>query len=397
MKVAYVTPRYGTEVVGGAEYAARMLAERLREQMGWQVEALTTCALDAATWENHYPQGTSDINGVKVTRFKTDGPRHKDFLHTSLQVHAHPKLATTAQQDVWIDQQGPTSLSLIEAIGDSDADAVVFYPYLYHPTVRGLPLVAKRSILHPAAHDEVSIRMSIFARVFAQTGGFVFQTDGERRMVEQLFPIANKPQLLLGLGVDPQPGNEELFRKAYGLEDRPYVVCLGRVDDGKGSRLLATYFAEYKKRHPGPLTLVFVGPVVQPFVDGRLPARSDVVVTGMVSDEEKWGALRGAEALISPSAYEAFSLALVEAWAAEKPVMVNQSCLATREHVERSGGGLWFSNYLTFEAGLRRMLTDTDLAKAFARAGATYVDARFRWPALIERYGHFLEQVASNR
>ena len=29
MKVAYVTPRYGTEVVGGAEHAARMLAERL--------------------------------------------------------------------------------------------------------------------------------------------------------------------------------------------------------------------------------------------------------------------------------------------------------------------------------------------------------------------------------
>ena len=29
MKLAFVTPRYGLEVIGGAETAARMLAERL--------------------------------------------------------------------------------------------------------------------------------------------------------------------------------------------------------------------------------------------------------------------------------------------------------------------------------------------------------------------------------
>ena len=53
MKLAFVTPRYGTEVIGGAETAARMLAERLCVRPGWEVEVLTSCALDHLTWENH--------------------------------------------------------------------------------------------------------------------------------------------------------------------------------------------------------------------------------------------------------------------------------------------------------------------------------------------------------
>ena len=36
MHVGYVLVRYGTEIVGGAETGARMLAERLAVRPGWQ-------------------------------------------------------------------------------------------------------------------------------------------------------------------------------------------------------------------------------------------------------------------------------------------------------------------------------------------------------------------------
>ena len=356
---------------------------------GWEVEAFTSCATDANTWANDYLAGEAHINGVSVRRFASTGGRHKDFLQTSRRVHGNPLLADASDQHKWIDQQGPMVPELVDALSDSDADVIAFYPYLYYPTVRGLPKVHRRAVMHPAAHDEPSIRMSVFAPVFAQTQGFIFQTDGERRMVERLFPIADKPQLLLGLGVEPADGDESAFRTAHDLVDRPYVVCLGRVDDGKGCRLLATYFAEYKRRHPGPLALIFVGPVVQP-----LEKHDDIVVTGSVSEEHKWGALRGSEVLISPSPFEAFSLALVEGWAAQKPTLVNAACLATREHAERSGGGLWFHSYLSFEASLHRLLTDRSLAASLATAGEHYVDSHFRWPALIDRYATFLEWIA---
>ena len=63
VKLAFVTPRYGTEVIGGAETAARMLAERLCRRPGWEVEVLTSCALDHLTWENTEPAGTRCSTG----------------------------------------------------------------------------------------------------------------------------------------------------------------------------------------------------------------------------------------------------------------------------------------------------------------------------------------------
>jgi hypothetical protein len=55
VKFAFVTPRYGEEIVGGAEMAARMIAERLVSQLGWSVEIFTTRAKDIVTWANEYP------------------------------------------------------------------------------------------------------------------------------------------------------------------------------------------------------------------------------------------------------------------------------------------------------------------------------------------------------
>lgn len=389
MKVAYVTPRYGTEVVGGAEHAARMLAERLVSQLSWDVEVYSSCALDTTTWANHYPAGKTSINGVEVHRFPVSSNRHPDFIKLSGKVHRNPKLSLRKDQDRWIDYQGPLTPELVEALEATDADVVVFYPYLYYPTVRGLPKVKHKSVMHPAAHDEASIRLPVYSSVFAQTQGFVFQTDSERQLAESLFPIADRPQLLLGLGVEPQVGDVEAFRRKFNLGDSPYLLCAGRVDEGKGSVLLAKYFTEFKTRNPGSLKLVYIGPVVK-----ELKHHADIVVAGVVSEEEKWAALEGAEILISPSPFEAFSLVLIEAWACRKPVIVNASCNATREHVERSGGGLWFDGYLSFESAVEMLLTNSEIAQSMATAGQSYVDARFRWSALIERYGKFLESIA---
>ena len=389
MKLAFVTPRYGTEVVGGAEYAARMLAERVVSQLDWDVEILTSRALDAGTWADHYDEGLEVINGVKVHRHSASG-RHKNFPQTSELVHRNTRAASETLQQQWFEEQGPTSPTLIESIRTSDADVFAFYPYLYHPTVVGLPLVADRAVMHPAAHDEAPIHMSMFKQVFGQAQGFVYHTEEERHLVEGLFPIAHRPQLSLGLGIETFVGDGEVFRARHNLGDAPFVLCLGRVDEGKGAHMLAAYFANYKLRNPSNLKLVFVGPVMQP-----VPPHADIVMAGKVSDEDKWAALQECAVFVSPSAFESFSLVLIEAWTANKATIVNRACSATMEHTEASQGGLSFSGYGDFEAALHRLLTDRALAAGFAAAGKRYVEARFQWPALIERYGKFIEQVAA--
>jgi glycosyltransferase involved in cell wall biosynthesis len=390
VKVTYVVPRYGLEVVGGAEYAARMLAERLVGQLGWEVDVMTTCALDTRTWADEYEPGTVELNGVAVHRFRSASGRDPGFERFSSKVLVDPARVPRQDQERWIDLQGPRNPDVIAAARASDADVVVFYPYLFHPTVHGVPALGRRAVMHPAAHDEPPLRLPLFRRVFAGARGLVFQTFGERRLVEGLFPVAATRQIVLGLGVEEGPGAPEPARQALGIGERPYVVCVGRVDDGKGTGMLASFFAAYKERHPGPLQLVLVGPVSHPPLE-----HPDVIVAGAVDDATKWGAIRGAEMLISPSAFEAFSIVLVEAWTVGKPVVVHGRCLATREHCERSGGGLWFDGYASFEVVLDRLLADADLRRELGARGQDYVEANYRWPALIERYGEFLRAVAA--
>lgn len=75
-KIAFVVHRYGIEVNGGAEMYCRVMAEKLKDR--YDVEVLTTCALEYTTWEDYYPQGLADINGVKVRRFKVDYARNTE-------------------------------------------------------------------------------------------------------------------------------------------------------------------------------------------------------------------------------------------------------------------------------------------------------------------------------
>ena len=202
--------------------------------------------------------------------------------------------------------------------------------------------------------------------------------------MNERFGVATTPQVLIGLGIEEPDGGgggggvAVLAATApsgsrYGVDDVPYLLCIGRVDDQKGTGMLWRYFRAYKERHPGPLRLVFVGQVVDP----PDPA-ADIVVTGMIDDEDKWGLLRGARALVAPSPHESFSLTVVEAMTAGVPVLVNAVCGATREHCEQSGAGLWFDDFAEFEAVVGLMTTDDTLHETMRHNGLRYVEANYR-------------------
>ncbi|MEA3055909.1 MAG: hypothetical protein QOD30_1341 [Actinomycetota bacterium] len=389
MKIAYVTPRYGVEVVGGAEAGARGLAEHLVSDLGWDVEALTTCAVDNRTWTDEYEEGTTDLNGVRVHRFRSERGRDPGFDRFSRTVMQLPHRAAPRDQVRWIELQGPHNPRLLEAIRDTDADLVVFTPYLYEPTALGLPTVGRRAVFHPAAHEEQPIHLPLFRRVFGSARGIAFYTFKERRLVERLFPVASTPQIVLGLGVDESSGDADSARAAVGVGDRPFLHYQGRVDDGKGTTVLAEFFAAYKRRRPGPLALVLAGPVVD-----TPPAHPDILLPGMVDESIMHGLFRASTVYVHPSAYESFSITLMDAWEGGRPVLVNGRCDVTREHCLRSEGGLWFDSYAAFEVVLDRLLADAELRDRLGAAGKAYVDAHYRWPTLLERYRVFLESLA---
>jgi glycosyltransferase involved in cell wall biosynthesis len=391
VKVAFVVPRYGPAIRGGAETGARMLAERLVADKGLDVEVLTTCALDAITWRDELHEGTSEVNGVRVHRIRSEAGRDEHFHPLWAQLREDPAHAGAADMERWVDLQGPRSPALLKAVAASDADVLAFYPYLYYPTVRGLPLVAARAVLHPAAHEEPALHLPLFDDLFARCRGFAFHSRSERALVTKRFGVAATPQVLIGLGVEEpaacEDGADAAVRAAFGVEDVPYLVCIGRVDDQKGTGMLWRFFRAYKQRHPGPLRLVFVGQVVD-----APEASDDIVLTGMIDDVAKWGLLRGAQVHVAPSRHESFSLTVIEALTAGVPVLVNAVCDATREHCEQSGAGLWFSDFAEFEAGLRLLTSDAVRRETMRANGRNYVEANYTWPVILDRYCSFLER-----
>ena len=383
MRIAFVLPRYGPAVIGGAETAARLLAEHLVEIKGWSVDVLTTCAEDFVTWDDVYEPGEHWINGVRVERHRSAAGREPSFHPLSAALLADPAAASIGQADRWLELQGPVTPAVADVAARWDGDAMVFYPYLYWPTVRVIDKVTAPTILHPAAHDEPALHLPIFPAVFASADALVFQTVAERRLVERVFPVASHHQLLLGLGVDDPDANAEVDGGSAPLSpvpDEPYLFCLGRVEEHKGTTLLAAYFARYKERHPGPLRLLLAGPVVE-----APPIHPDIDVLGPVSEGDKWALLAGAALLVSPSPWEAFSLVVAESWSARTPVLVNATCAATVEHCQRSGGGLRFDGYAEFEVAVDLLVTEDGFRTELGRRGRAYVDARFRWPLVIDR------------
>jgi len=386
-----VVPRYGTDVIGGAETGARDLAEHLVSMLGWEVEVLTTTALEATTWDDYFDAGAEEHQGVTVHRFPIDSGRHPDFARRSNDYFSSPGTPSHEAQLRWVAEQGPVSGALLDAVASTDADRVVFYPYLYDPTVRGVPLVGNRAVLHAAAHDEPPIHIPAVADVFRQVPSLVHHSDAEQRLVARLFPeTIARPQIVLGLGVERGVATPGAARDLLGpAADDPFLLCLGRVDPVKGVDGLVGYFGEYKRRRPGPLRLIVTGPV-----GTAPPSHPEVIVTGAVPEGTKWDLLESAAALVSPSAHESFSLVLLESWLADTPVLANARCEPTRDHCLASRGGVTFADFADFTAAVDTIVGRADVAQAMAAAGARYVQDRYTWPALVHRYERFLTEVA---
>ncbi len=383
MKIGFLIPRYGPEAFGGAELAARSLAEQLVREVDVECEVFTTCARDAATWRDELPPGTTEEGGVTVHRFRSQHGRRADFGVRNAALLADPEALSVDDAWEWVAALGPVCPDAVGAAVESLCDVVTVHPYLYHPCITGVHALGPRAVLHPAAHDEPSIHLPLYEPMFLAAGALAFWSDEERAATQRLFPATvARRQIVVGFGVEPLVTAPPAPSAPAG---RPYLLCFGKVLSVKGCAALATAFRAYKRRRPSDLALVFAGPLVDP-----LPGDDDVIVLGAVDDDTKTALFAHCVALVSPSPYESLSLVVLEAWAAGRPVLVNGACDATRGHCERHGGGLWFVDYGTFEGAVDRLVAGDGLADTLGEAGRAAVREHFEWSAVVARYLAFV-------
>lgn len=386
--LTFVTPRYGAEVLGGAEQGARSYAVRMVKD-GWTVRVITSCALDIVTWADHYEPGTTIEEGVEVTRCRVRRQRDTDLDALSARLFSGGPISEADAYD-WIDRQGPDSPDLLDAVEAVTDGVIAPYPYLYQPTVRGIQRAKVPTCLHAASHPEPPLSLPVFDTVFGVADGLVHGSRAEQDLVLRRFPVAaEKPQVVLGLPIEiDAPCDAGAARRALGLGDEPFAVYLGRLDRGKGVHDLVERFGRLRDRR-GSGRLVLAGPVID-----RPPPTPGVEVLGPVPAEHKFGLLAAAEVLINPSPHESFSMVVPEAMLVGTPALVNGWCEPMREHCENSHGGLWYTGLADFEVALERLLDDAALRARLGTAGGAYVESMFSWPAVRQRYEGLLDRIA---
>jgi glycosyltransferase involved in cell wall biosynthesis len=216
----------------------------------------------------------------------------------------------------------------------------------------------------------------IESKLINQADGILFTCEEELRLARLTFSnYKPKKELNVGYGIaEPTkftPEIEQAFLdRCPSVRNRPYILFISRIHEKKGLDLLLTAYAELlqnkaevqkgsdnlgtmdnevnaeiKIHHPELPVLVIAGPGLDTRYGQRLrrlaaalPAGS-VSFPGMLTGDAKWGAFYGCQAFVLPSHQENFGIAVAEAMACGKPVLISNQVNIWRE-IASSGGGL---------------------------------------------------------
>ena len=384
-KVAIVVQRCHEDIVGGSETLAWHYATLLRD--AYQVELLTTTAVDTAVWSNTLPEGPETKDGVCIVRFPvTIGRSHYwSCLHTRLPEAFHPSTPPTrngaplpqirwsiALQEDFIRQQGPYSAPLLRFIRENwqDYRALIFITYLYPTTYFGLQQVPPGKVLFaPTLHDELPAYLPAYKFAARRARELVWLTAAEQRVGKKLW--GELPGRVVSMAIDTE------IRSAQE-SPAPYLLYCGRVDPHKGCRELFDYFIAFKRSHPSNLRLIITG-----VDDMPIPDHEDIEFQGFVSVEEKFRLMAGARMFVIPSPNESFSIVTLEAMAQNTPVLANNASTVLADHIKDSGAGHVYNDYESFAQSLNE-LTDQEAAKRMGARGRDYVLSRYQTEKIRE-------------
>jgi glycosyltransferase involved in cell wall biosynthesis len=206
--------------------------------------------------------------------------------------------------------------------------------------------------------------------VVRRAAALLFTCAEEMRLARDTFrPYQPQQQVNVGYGVSQPPEFHESMVDAFaqacpGLNGRPYFIFLGRIDPKKGVDLLIQAYATVYGNGKVPASrsslgdqgvtpaLVIAGPGLETKYGRQMqqlaaelcpptPASRSLPVVlwpGMLVGDAKWGALYQANAFVLPSHQENFGIAVVEALACEKPVLIsNQVNIWLEIEADRAG------------------------------------------------------------
>lgn len=162
-----------------------------------------------------------------------------------------------------------------------------------------------------------------------------------------------KEEINVGYGIKTPPIKtaimDDFIKKIFPkLEKNKYWLFLGRIDEKKGIDLLIYAYKKILKEEllQDIPDLLIVGPGIEShfgqkvfkLVNDSILLKNKIHFVEMLKGDAKWGAIYNCEAFILPSHQENFGIAVAEALACSKPVLISNQVNIWKE-IERNGAG----------------------------------------------------------
>jgi len=193
-------------------------------------------------------------------------------------------------------------------------------------------------------------------KVISKANSLLFTCEAELQLARKTFNLYHpKKEVVVGLGVEEPPVYKEAMQEAFSgkcpdLNNNPYLLFISRIHEKKGVDLLINAYSKInefddagKSRNLNQLKtketrqdvsspkLVVAGPGLETPFGQKIKnsalklqqEKTTVFFPEMLTGDAKWGAFYGCEAFILPSHQENFGIAVVEALACGKPVLIS--------------------------------------------------------------------------
>ncbi len=384
LTIGFVPPRYGDEVVGGAEAVMAEAAHGLAKR-GHKVEVITTCAIDHYTWKNEYAPGLDNSGLVPVRRFAIDHNSNgvaRKRIGDSILANAH--VPVEAQQ-LWANDSLRSSEMWHYLSENMDSyRCLIFAPYQFWTTYACGQIDSSKTIIMPCMHEEPEARFDIYQPVLNGAEGIWFLTDPEADLTNEIYNLT-KSQQIVGAAVDvPASYDPTAFCEKYGITS-PFIYYAGRREWGKGWQDLLAGFAKALDRTDIKLVTSGVGELG---LTEELEKR--VIDVGFISDNDRNNAMAAALAYVQPSDRESFSRTVLEAWLAGTPVIANARSAVVAWHIDRSEAGYAYSGVEDLGEAIVGFANNPSAAKDLASTGRDYVLTNYQWDSILDNMEHTL-------
>lgn len=409
MRVTIIVARFGVNFAGGSEREALEYATLLRDA-GHEVTVYTSTARDSGTWENYYPSGPAQEDGISVIRFPTEGTRGDYWRSLDKKLHKYQARmegpSGYAAGWEWIRAQGPYCPGLVDALKQAKADRFLYMTYLYYPVLAGAQVTpVQKNYLVPTLHYERPARFYAIRSQVRRFRNLIWNTLEEGELAAQIWNV--KGGVVVGAPVaspeerpeadrlhSEESGSLDFARNAGAKPNDPpsatqgggdkvsELLYIGRWDGGKGTDFLLSQLSQLRQLFDFKFTIIGSGSV------GDLPDFARHL--GFVDEEMKRDLLRRCSGLIVPSMLESFSIVTLEAMSMGCPVLLNGNNPVLAGHSHRSGCGLLYYDAPSFLDGASRLLCATFDQKSLEQ-GRAYVSKNYSKSAVATRLLQALE------